>query len=221
MAEPSSPPASLSVEQKNEAAFGRLSQANAHRPKLWMCPDCHVRCRVENARSHANSCHALQQASKTAPVDKGWEDVDGENADYVNRVTAVVREADRAFEKVGGGSRHWVRDCFLPLLNRAGLFIGPQSDHQEQARAEIEKGSCFYCGQKGNHGQSCYKRFTMPERLRNWADEIEACCGEFTHAGINDVIQAMRSCADDLTDNPPLAESSLTVALAAREQEGE
>ena len=68
------------------------------------------------------------------PHDLGWEDVDGENAEYVNRVTAVVREADRVFEKAGGSSRHWVRDCFLPLLNRAGLFITPI-------------GTCKHCGE--------------------------------------------------------------------------
>lgn len=61
----------------------------------------------------------------------GWEDVDGENADYVNRITAVVRESDRMFTDMGGTSRHWVRDVFLPLLNRSGLFI---AHHVEKCR---------------------------------------------------------------------------------------
>lgn len=39
------------------------------------------------------------------------------------QITAVVREADQLFQKVGGSSRHWVRDCFLPLLEKAGLSI--------------------------------------------------------------------------------------------------
>lgn len=47
----------------------------------------------------------------------------GENTAIVNAVTAVVREADRAFEKGGGSSRHWVRDWFLPTLNRAGWAV--------------------------------------------------------------------------------------------------
>ena len=38
-------------------------------------------------------------------------------------VTIIVREADQAFEKSGGSSRHWVRDCFLPLLEAAGLRV--------------------------------------------------------------------------------------------------
>lgn len=47
----------------------------------------------------------------------------GEDASLVAQVTAVVREADAAFQRVGGGSRHWVRDCFLPLLNAAGFRV--------------------------------------------------------------------------------------------------
>lgn len=46
-----------------------------------------------------------------------------DDTDIVNRVTAVVREADRDFETGGGSSRHWVRDWFLPTLNRAGLSV--------------------------------------------------------------------------------------------------
>ena len=41
----------------------------------------------------------------------------------IEAVTAVVREADRLFESVGGSSRHWVRDCFLPLLEKNGMVV--------------------------------------------------------------------------------------------------
>ena len=41
----------------------------------------------------------------------------------VNAVTAVTREADQTFERVGGSSRHWVRDCFLPTLNAHGFIV--------------------------------------------------------------------------------------------------
>lgn len=49
----------------------------------------------------------------------------------VTVITAVVREADREFEHAGGSSRHWVRDCFLPLLNRRGLIVmnDPATEH--------------------------------------------------------------------------------------------
>ena len=46
-----------------------------------------------------------------------------EDVELVNRITALVREADQAFERVGGSSRHWVRDCFLPTLNQGGLVV--------------------------------------------------------------------------------------------------
>jgi hypothetical protein len=43
--------------------------------------------------------------------------------DEVAKITAVVREADQDFERVGGSSRHWVRECLLPRLEAAGLRI--------------------------------------------------------------------------------------------------
>ena len=52
----------------------------------------------------------------------------------VTALTALVREADRAFARVGGGSRDWVRDCFLPLLNRDGWAI--QKGQAERSRRE-------------------------------------------------------------------------------------
>lgn len=46
-----------------------------------------------------------------------------EDTAIVTAITAVVREADKVFERVGGSSRHWARDCFLPLLNQAGFAL--------------------------------------------------------------------------------------------------
>ena len=46
-----------------------------------------------------------------------------DNYEIVNKVTAVVREADQLFQTVGGSSRHWVRECFLPILEEHGLTI--------------------------------------------------------------------------------------------------
>lgn len=42
------------------------------------------------------------------------------------RLTRAVREADELFESGktgGGGTRHWLRDCFLPALEAHGLQI--------------------------------------------------------------------------------------------------
>lgn len=44
--------------------------------------------------------------------------------DCVTRLTVAMRDADRDFERVGGSTRHHVRDCLLPALMRAGLWIG-------------------------------------------------------------------------------------------------
>jgi hypothetical protein len=46
-----------------------------------------------------------------------------EDGELVRAITAIVREADETFQRVGGGSRHWVRDCFLPTLNKAGWKV--------------------------------------------------------------------------------------------------
>lgn len=58
------------------------------------------------------------------PIDTSTAAVEQcESDEIVRALTAVVREADAVFERVGGGSRHWVRDCFLPLLNQSGWRI--------------------------------------------------------------------------------------------------
>lgn len=45
------------------------------------------------------------------------------NEKYVGEITAIMREADTAFEKVGGSTRHYVRDLLLPMMEDKGLFI--------------------------------------------------------------------------------------------------
>ena len=42
------------------------------------------------------------------------------------RLTLATREADELFESGktgGGGTRHWLRDCFLPALEEHGLVV--------------------------------------------------------------------------------------------------
>ena len=48
-----------------------------------------------------------------------------DDPEIVRRLTAAMREADRAFAgPLGGGStRHHVRDCLLPILARHGLSV--------------------------------------------------------------------------------------------------
>lgn len=43
--------------------------------------------------------------------------------ELLHRMTACMRKADEVFDKVGGSTRHHVRDCLLPLLPKYGLEL--------------------------------------------------------------------------------------------------
>lgn len=77
-------------------------------------------CRV--CREHRNHANHTARAEPETPEQS-------EDTDVVNAVTEAMREADRVFENVGGSTRHHVRDCLLPVLNRNGWRV---------ARAEPE-----------------------------------------------------------------------------------
>lgn len=49
--------------------------------------------------------------------------LDAYRAEMVRRLTAAMRVADRAFERVGGSTRHHVRDCLMPALEAEGLSV--------------------------------------------------------------------------------------------------
>lgn len=46
-----------------------------------------------------------------------------DDAELVRRMTAAMREADAAFERLGGSTRHHVRECLLPVLEKHGLKL--------------------------------------------------------------------------------------------------
>lgn len=52
-----------------------------------------------------------------------WVPLQEDDDVLVKAITAIVREADEAFQRSGGSSRHWVRECFLPTLNAKGFRI--------------------------------------------------------------------------------------------------
>ena len=59
-------------------------------------------------------------------------------AELVRLMTAAMREADRTFERVGGSTRHHVRDCLLPILADHGLVLVTCTDRdadEQKARA--------------------------------------------------------------------------------------
>jgi hypothetical protein len=43
--------------------------------------------------------------------------------ELIRRLTAAMREADATFERVGGSTRHHVRDCLLPILGKHRLAL--------------------------------------------------------------------------------------------------
>lgn len=63
----------------------------------------------------------------------------------IERTTEAVRRADRIFEGEGGSSRHYVRDCLLPMLAECGLEVrlatdpGAVSAERERITALIER----------------------------------------------------------------------------------
>lgn len=46
-------------------------------------------------------------------------------AEIDDALTAALRDADLTFEKAGGSTRHYVRECLLPALAARGLTIVP------------------------------------------------------------------------------------------------
>ncbi len=43
--------------------------------------------------------------------------------DKERRVTLMMRDADELFERSGGGTKHFVRECLHPMLTKHGLTI--------------------------------------------------------------------------------------------------
>lgn len=48
--------------------------------------------------------------------------------DLINRMTAAMREADETFQRVGGSTRHHIRDCLLPILSKHQLVLKRAED---------------------------------------------------------------------------------------------
>ena len=55
----------------------------------------------------------------------------------LEQVTSAVRRADETFEHVGGSSRHWVRDCLFPELEKRGLTITDTDAPHHFVRKEL------------------------------------------------------------------------------------
>lgn len=53
------------------------------------------------------------------------------------KLTAAMREADVIFERVGGGTRHYVRDCLLPMIEKHGVEVVLSAELQALRSATI------------------------------------------------------------------------------------
>lgn len=72
--------------------------------------------------THVQSLVTLLAAQRAAVLEEAGEQT----------ITAAMRDADRVFEKVGGSTRHYVRDCLLPIMKRHGLIV--VRDHAQEPR---------------------------------------------------------------------------------------
>lgn len=81
----------------------------------------------------------------------------------LREVTAVTRRADEQFEKIGGSTRHWVRDCFLPELEASGLTIVPKEQSLAKAlRSERESAfRMIYSAFETMRGGNEYKQIVL------------------------------------------------------------
>lgn len=62
-------------------------------------------------------CHYCRKYNCICPDEIPDED------EIVKRLTLAMREADRTFERVGGSTKHHVRDCLIPVLDKYKLKI--------------------------------------------------------------------------------------------------
>jgi hypothetical protein len=66
----------------------------------------------------------------TRPPRPDWDNQSNDPL-IVAALERIVREADEAFKQLSAhrlGGRHWIRDCFLPALNRHRWFVDTLAD---------------------------------------------------------------------------------------------
>jgi hypothetical protein len=49
----------------------------------------------------------------------------------ISKITRAVRNADSKFDRIGGTSRHWTIECFLPELENENLVILTKNQFSE------------------------------------------------------------------------------------------
>lgn len=132
--------------------------------------DCLLReCSIVDAYDTARARHAEGAQPSGAPY-KSWiercaefeaattpEKLSGAPAPSVEEITRIVRDADQDFEGSGGSTRHWVRDCFLPALEKSGLrIVGAPAPASAQGEVcECGHGRAMHFDEDGDHNGAC------------------------------------------------------------------
>ena len=87
----------------------------------------------------ATAIQAERDALTAAPPAKfAGQTEPGQRAATVAEITKAVREADEDFRHVGGSTRHWVRDCFIPALDAAWMrvVVNPPASPRTEVEGE-------------------------------------------------------------------------------------
>lgn len=103
-------------------------------------------------------------------------------------VTEAVREADETFKRTGGGTRHWVRDCFFPALADREVILTDSPVPTEvldyiialENRVALLEKQRFEIGPLKDTFEAVQK--TRPDWWPNVGDEVE--CNTRTVGGV-------------------------------------
>lgn len=98
------------------------------------------------------------------------------------RLTLAVREADQYFKHIGGSSRHWVRECFIPACAQAGVVLDLENGERLieemtelgywcQERTPFFPGDVYKCGFTP-HGTTGWNG--VPDHWSSGATRLEA-----------------------------------------------
>lgn len=101
-------------------------------------------------------------------------------ADSIELLVAAMRDADKAFERVGGSTRHYVNECLVPAMTERGICVakiqpeGSLTKEAENAIADFINGhpgcddSCFETIRTvlRNHTQQAQGRMTVGDEIR-------------------------------------------------------
>lgn len=98
--------------------------------------------------------------------------------DLVASLTLVMREADEAFEQVGGGTRHHVRECLLPAMEKHGISVLPATElaamRARVAELEQQVAASSMCSEDAKAAQRMLMGETFPEAILRLEKQVAA-----------------------------------------------